>query len=1038
MLTFQDREKLLSIISTLPIDYRNPIDIACCYTISTLIIDAVQPQSIDCCTVAPYLRSDDFTRYLHIYSLDTCINAATAVSYANTFSEFCSLLILLGLNEDYITFFNAISPNIVSSWTILEKLFPAIPQMLTALFMILCDAKELLGTPDVIALNPFDSYWARESTYNTLGIDADNYFNLWCSIHFTQLYQPIKTVSAPIRRSMKAYRDHNVPYQKLLNDYALAQKHRDDLKVAINPWQHLPDNLTPNIERGMTTDEALFNAAAWPIRYVNATELVQALFYKGRDDADIECSFILHELLTEVRDSKKILVVNPSPSFLVEYNNQALPDHIQTMFSVVDDTLRDIYALQFPSYKFCSIPNLSSLSPDYDFLLILARDYNLSELAPAYSLCAQNARIMAFLPQKCIATKQKDIAVFPIDDVHIDKIIEIPGDVTNSRNRRKMLIYANYGDIYAVEQFQLLFGACDQNRTHFVVQTPTYNIPVSWLNERMWLKQLQRKYTDQLHAGVVRHPESYKEYAFSKEITICYNPLPNRKNRYSAEAYYRALLRPHEQNRKRGDKLVPATEKGLRSSDEADLMHRLEFVALRDEFASIITQDIIDYYRERPEALSLKTIWYCCREPLCRTLSYREDIAVELFCGNNQTLSQLIPFSSDIDAFVSSMELLFSDKETNKNKYWIQLNLILNIAKREGFIAENPLASHTSVIAQLARSEMKEVRRNLVKNSFTYDQEAKMLAFLLEPIGDNHISRCICESKWLIGAIRLFTGMPVREACALQWMHFREIEHFGTYQLHILQHMNNENKIVSLIGYHNQRKLRKIPLAPLLAHILLARLEHLLSHYDYSIEEVMEQPIILSKEPTNRHPNTLDFCTRNAAKEVSKIILQKAEIPEKKITLLEGDMQFEEDLNAVTSDLFYNNFQHRAFHTCNITEGMIAYISGIQAPITFDKSYGDYKNSFVQHGLVIALNNWTYRHTCPFTDTQSTTHRTVNILGRDYYEVVAPSPLGCAAANLIITPTSTQTLEDILVEISCNHGVTGNAIAFAEEVISND
>lgn len=1038
MLSYQDREKLLTIVSRLPMDLNNPLDIICCYTISTLILDTAHNRSLDYRTVKQYLQSDVFANHLSIYSLDTCIDVATAVSSTDNLFEFCSLLVVLGLDEDYISFFNTLCPNIVSNWTALEQTLPTKSKMLTALFMLLRDAKDMQGTPDIITLNPFETFWFQESAYNSLGIDVDNYLELWCSIHFTQLYQRKETVSASIRKSMKAYKDHNVPYQKLLDDYALAQKHRDDLNVAINPWQHLPENITPNIERGMTTDEALFNAAAWPIRYASATELVQALYYKGRDDADIECSFILHELLTEARNSKNILIVNPSPSFLIEYSRQVSPDYIQTTFSVVDDTIRDIYALQFPAYKFCSTSDLPLLSPEFDFLLILARDYDLSALAPAYSLCAHNARIMAFLPQKCIATKQKGMAAFPVDDIQIDKIIEIPGDVTNSRSRRKMLVYANSGKPFVVDHFHLLFGACDQNRTNFVVRTPAYNIPSAWLKESMWLKQMQKKYTDQLCVGIVSHPESYKEYAFSPEIVICYNPLPNRKNRYSAEAYYRSILRPHEQNRKRGDKLVPATEKGLRSSDEADLMRRLEMVALRDEFAPIITQDVIDCYREHPEVLSLKTIWFCCREQLYRTLSYREELAIELFCGQNQTLSLVLPASSNIDVFESSLQILFPDEDTIKSKYWVQLNLILNTAQKYGFITKNPLASHTSIITQQTHAEMRAVRRALAKNSFSFSEEEKILAFLMEPIGNGHMTRCVCESKWLIGALRLFTGMPIREACALQWKHFREIEHFGTYQLYILQHTNNENKIVSLIGYHNQRKLRKIPLAPLLAKLLLARLEYLLSHYKYSIEEIMEQPIILSKEPKTRQRKKPDFCSRTVAIETSRTILLTAEIPEKKIILLEGDQQFEDDLNAATGDLFYSNFQHRASHICGMTEGMIAYISGTKAPTTFDKSYGDYGNSFVQQGLVAALNNWTCRYSRSTSDAQSTTYGTITISGCSHCEVVNPSPPGCAAINLSILPTSPLATEDVLVDISCSHGITGNAIAFTKEVTPND
>ena len=101
MLSYQDREKLLTIVSRLPMDFNNPLDIICCYTISTLILDTAHNRSLDYRTVKQYLQSDVFANHSSIYSLDTCIDVATAVSSTDNLFEFCSLLVVLGLRSTF-------------------------------------------------------------------------------------------------------------------------------------------------------------------------------------------------------------------------------------------------------------------------------------------------------------------------------------------------------------------------------------------------------------------------------------------------------------------------------------------------------------------------------------------------------------------------------------------------------------------------------------------------------------------------------------------------------------------------------------------------------------------------------------------------------------------------------------------------------------------------------------------------------------------------------------------------------------------------
>lgn len=203
--------------------------------------------------------------------------------------------------------------------------------------------------------------------------------------------------------------------------------------------------------------------------------------------------------------------------------------------------------------------------------------------------------------------------------------------------------------------------------------------------------------------------------------------------------------------------------------------------------------------------------------------------------------------------------------------------------------------------------------------------------------------------------------------------------------------------------------------------------------YGYLPEDILEQPIVLEKEIKNRRKKKFDFCSRETARKVSRKLLVKAEIPEDRLPLLDGEQQFYTDLNTTSRDLFYANFQHKSKIVCGFTDGQLSYVTGTKPEDTLSEHYVDYANDFLQYDMVCRLNRWSYIYTTEPELDQRAAELYTGEVNFNSKEEASPHPSGLVSMNMDLTIQPTEETGEIVLTVESDHGVQGKITVYGRK-----
>lgn len=908
----------------------------------------------------------------------------------------------------------------------------------TLVYLAMLYAGDGMGCNAVHELQAECVFETHKENLIELGVSCFDFSSTWEAVHSLSL-QGRKEKRTKIKDAMNVYKSYKIPPQILLEHYVRINSIGvNNLKNSFNPWEDVHmrmGSMCP--ERGITLEEKIFNDTALGISREYPTDVVHTLFYEKRNDASVEIMLARMEIKKLLPKSRQVLVVNPSPAFLEAY--VSIDDEIggirETVFAVTDDTVRKAYSFQFQEpRRFITISDLEKQEAEFDYVVILARDYDTALLWTAVSLCKNEGNLTFFIPQTSWTNKEDPfVAILRREKVSISWIMDIPSCYCQSRPKKKAIVSARKSSCGINNWINLIFNVGTESRQWLVPEKKLIRVPMDMLSRGLTLLQMRRLILDN---GNFPKPRECGEYNFSREIKIAYNFIYSKQGLLEkARAYYRNIHRPEQANRQKGTRPNNVrTERGLRGKTSEEILRNMEKVALYDEFYDCIVDDILDFYKEDFSIVTLKTLWFCCRKALCSCVTYNEDDAIDLFCGENQRLSEL----RLRDCTPEKVNEVIEGEDSTK--LWRLLHLIFKMAVEQKLADKNPFSSILTVVKEENRKRLYALNSSLKKSHFTQTEEAKMVAWLMDgtsvPPGRNADSesaylnqksenavvlpRCVVESKWLIGAFSLFGGLPLREICPLCWGDIHEIGDTGEMQIYITKHLNTADQIVSNLFYAQQQHYRKVPLDRVLVQMLSARKRFLMDNYGFTDEALERMPIILDKEPIGRGRKKFEMITRNNARIVKKQLLEIAQIPNDVINLLEGEARFDVDLNASKSDLFAANFRDKALHTCGFTDGELCHYSGNKAKGTFERHYCDYDNDFLQYNAIKKLYRWTYVY-----DSCGNLEKTgcAEFNAAEGCEFVADCfSAGRATGELNLTLPD-QANGDIEVEIECAHGV---------------
>lgn len=273
----------------------------------------------------------------------------------------------------------------------------------------------------------------------------------------------------------------------------------------------------------------------------------------------------------------------------------------------------------------------------------------------------------------------------------------------------------------------------------------------------------------------------------------------------------------------------------------------METITYSDAIYPYVVGDMLDYYGERIGECSLKTIWFCCRSRLLARRDYRDEIARNvLFCPGENALSALCLSDTNAEDYRNAMQSVIPKDSLAVVKYWQQLNIIMRVAEESKYIQANPIPTLLPEISNRASKELRNLRNMLTKKTFTFEEEARILAYVCEEgksdFGPRKALRFEEDSTLLLGPIHLFTGMSTREACALTWDDFESIPGLKVYRLLVYKFLADEGAVV----YHSDSTAcRKVPVAPLLADMLHSRKTYLQLVCGFTETELQQLPIIM-------------------------------------------------------------------------------------------------------------------------------------------------------------------------------------------------
>lgn len=958
-----------------------------------------------------------------LYTYNTVVAPTLIEDNSEVWVRFCTALSSTKLDTNHRAFFDIFTPHLVLDWHYLTFLFPAtdVGRLLVALCLVLADTP-----PDSLSVSQTwlqQHYEAHSSLYQRISIDFDTYVKCWRSTHLTNLLDSTDRPRDTIVQAARLYHSLQLPMTDLLNDYASLYLKADYTAMrTATRGARKTGRTTQLAEGGKSKTDLAFEQKLTALAQEQPTDVVRGLFYSsGRNDAGFECSYLLQRFWSTIGPDDRVLIANPSPD-LISYVLSKRTFCSSLCFVVADNTLASIYSRQFGRDVFVAANELHNIHDTYNRILITPRDQTVTPMLDLLHLTASTGEITALIPETSLAETYKQLRS---TEMQIHSMLTIPTNATQSSPRRKVLIRASFQ--WAADYFLLEKGICDKFQTLFSTDKHSLCISYKWLQSTMTLADMRKAATKK---AVSRHPQEPLIVRYSPEIQLCLTIQSDRNGYVTGRTYYRQMLRgdSRDKHRKRGDRLTPVVEKGLRKHSVEEVINAVEITALDERIAPAVVKDVLNYSTGRLGELSLKTAWYCLRRTLLTKHTYDEKLALSLFSRDNLDLSSLIVGRSQADDYDRALSAIYLDRDSIPKKCWALLNLILNTAKEKGYINYNPLAEHMAVVSARFTKRQQEVRNALTKKTFELAEERKILSVLLSHTNNSTQGWMITDPLALIVPIVMLAVPNLREAVALKWMDLIPNKARGTYHLQVV-HTLSEDGTIRLLFDRAQERHRCVPLVPALAQLLLDYKKHLMAIYTLNEEDlalcpiILENPSCLKKSITKIKP-----CSLKAASAKIRAYFNSADLPTNEVLLPNADHNVETDLNDYQGNIAYTNLKYHLRHTCKFTEGELCYFLGLRAPDTFSRHYCAYDHPVLQYRMACKLNRWfaalsalEQRHppVCEERIIQGT--QTLVIPHGDY---------GLIRADISIFPQLPDASHAVLLDLSNNHGIDGTIVSF--------
>lgn len=872
-------------------------------------------------------------------------------------------------------------------------------------------------------------------------LSLEEFCDLYTAVNCYSLSSAPKTrTNANAAQASRIFSAASIPVHFQIDLFELIHNHIKPKARIENAFQYIrkTDKSYPHMFDSMARLEKEFNHAAELLLHVKPSDFLETIMTEAVQkrrgdipDSATECSYVhtqFKNYLTAT-NAKKVLIANPSIPFIRKWLKDERLTTIETYFMMEWESSANILADEFSAHPNCQFIPITAFSMmnEYDACLLFYRNYadDTDQHMGFGGMLAETFRkgaIFWLLPdEKAKLLFNGLLSSKPHNpDAKLDAIDILPTDVFTSAPKKKIFARIAHHDACESVDLDAYFYVRDPilGRVLYPIRK-TVKTSLETLHGQETIRTVYRN--EGILSQTERKRKLPKSYQFSPELTIWYTlnqPQNDAIITPKVKAYLCDYPSQNQMSRnllKRGKEIAGAHIWKTNFPEETILSWIGCTAIFSPKIYEAAVKMIRTQYKYNP--ISLRSFWYI-HNPSGLSVETRQGLALNLFIRGPE-VEKLTVGTSLKDEYVAAVNHFFDNhisEEDNdlRDEYlhyvWDFLCDLLDTAVDEGYYKINPVEDLVSRVRS-RHSEFSEIRDALTKKTFTQDEELR----ILEEIRKD-------GSPLSIGAmIRLYTGMPPMQVCALRYRDFKVIPHTGNYQFLVYQRITKAGSAPTPLK--RPEEYRRIPIAPILAEYINDHIQRLESALHTKVKGtdyyIVSGDLIGEDIPDTPQPYAPSTLHKYCKKIIKAIGIEHVtlSIPDEETGTKESDF------SQYQSDIFRTNLRFRLKNTCGFTNSECDYMLGVQLKNTFAKHYCDYTNPFSQITMLAKLSWW-----CALHQPNENCPKKKQISLRNSHLSIEPIGTGCASAalSLQIAPAVSDTPAEVTVAVDSNHGCTGS------------
>lgn len=786
-----------------------------------------------------------------------------------------------------------------------------------------------------------------------------------------------------------------------------------------NPYQYMRK------VAGLTTDtlairytdfEKTFNRNYPLLQRTSALDFLsayEAAYCHKADDSGLNNGMIYERFFAQVAEKDHIIMLDPPASFInILIDDQRLA-HTRIKFYFTNNRYAEVLQKDPRLRRFAprGFRNAGHLQVDKVLIFSTGFTYEQSKtmLSTLHSHITHNHNVevfallpTAFMDQVGEASLRSVIG--KLFSIHL--IVLIPAQATHISPRKRCMLVMRPG----VGRFP---QAIIQN-TKCIGEKPITNLmPMEhrYIPHDYLMQSSATLYSlyEQAKPSSTSAPKRKKTaiYRFSQELSIGYSVCRvGQKFRPKFTPFAPPTTRQLNENHEgHGSALCKAFSGKLYPSQDA-LIQDIERFYFRSPKIREATKALPPQFTNR--SCSLKTFWYLHQEQLISDARYDCKLAEDFFLTPHSWDSSLCALdvctanTEELSSIVDEATQAASMSDTRKRNIVKQLEVIFDwVRKIYPNISSNPI---TSILQNLLErpDALHAMRDNMVRRSWTHAEEMRLLGYLTSDTTSPDLA--------LASLIRLYTGISIREVCALVWDDYQRIPRCGISTLTIRRTFSgNDTTPIPLATEH---MYRKIPVCQPLEAALAKRKATIAAVV--TAELIDEHPIISSPETPElpvRPKNLIAY---------ERALLEQLALPELRLHVPNEEATMDVDINDYQGDWMRSNFRYHCQHDAHMDTDEIRYCLGVRPNTTAAQHYNSNLKETSQLRMCCAINRWAAMHYLP--EIANTDVHTLRLHGTP--RTISPSP--SLQPTEIVLDIYTGKAENAVLELSilARHGMS--------------